>query len=231
MEKLQRFYHYFSRTERLLWGISVLLILLSFLLFDRSNVLTLCASLIGVTSLIFTAKGNPTGQLLMVVFSLLYGVISWQFRYYGEMITYLCMTLPMALMAVVSWLRHPFQGNQAEVEIHRLTRRQRWGLVWWCGIATIVLGILLWRLNTPNLLFSILSVSTSFTAAYLTFYRSSAYAIAYAANDVALIVLWVLASVKDISFTPMIACFSVFLLNDVYAYISWKHREKRQMDG
>lgn len=192
---------------------------------------TAAGVVVGAVALVFMARGDVWGQVLTVVFSILYGITSWQFRYYGEMITYLCMTLPMALMAVVSWLRHPFQGNQAEVEIHRLTRRQRWGLVWWCGIATVVLGILLWRLNTPNLLFSILSVATSFTAAYLTFYRSSAYAIAYAANDVALIVLWTLASVKDISFTPMIACFSVFLFNDVYAYVSWKHREKRQMDG
>lgn len=192
---------------------------------------TAAGVVVGAVALVFMARGDVWGQVLTVVFSILYGITSWQFRYYGEMIAYLCMTLPMALMAVVSWLRHPFQGNQAEVEIHRLTRRQRWGLVWWCGIATVVLGILLWRLNTPNLLFSILSVATSFTAAYLTFYRSSAYAIAYAANDVALIVLWTLASVKDISFTPMIACFSVFLFNDVYAYVSWKHREKRQMDG
>ena len=68
MRKIRAFYRYFSRTERLLWGCSALLILLSFLIFDRSNTLTLWASLIGVTSLIFTAKGNPIGQLLMVVF-------------------------------------------------------------------------------------------------------------------------------------------------------------------
>ena len=113
MSRIRAFYHYFSRTERLLWGISTLLIFLSFLVFDRGNTLTLWASLIGVTSLIFTAKGNPIGQLLMVVFSLLYGVISWQFRYYGEMITYLGMTMPMALFALISWLLHPYKGNRA----------------------------------------------------------------------------------------------------------------------
>ena len=38
------------------------------------------ASLVGVTSLIFIAKGNPIGQALIVVFSLLYGAISYSFR-------------------------------------------------------------------------------------------------------------------------------------------------------
>ena len=94
---------YFSKTERCLWVTSVCVIVISFIVFDRSNYGTLCASVIGVTSLIFSAKGNPIGQLLMVVFSLLYGIISYTFSYYGEMITYLGMTMPMAIFALVSF--------------------------------------------------------------------------------------------------------------------------------
>ena len=58
---------YFSRAERLLWGLSAAFIVGSFCAFDRENYLTLAASLIGVTSLIFNAKGNPMGQVLMVL--------------------------------------------------------------------------------------------------------------------------------------------------------------------
>ena len=53
---------YFTKGELALWGGSVLLILTAFLLFDRVNFMTLAASLIGTTSLIFNAKGNPLGQ-------------------------------------------------------------------------------------------------------------------------------------------------------------------------
>lgn len=106
---------YFTKFEIMLWSTSSGLILVAFLLFDKTNYLTLIASLIGVTSLIFNAKGNPLGQLLMVLFSLLYGVISYSFHYYGEMITYLGMTAPMALFALIAWLRHPFKGNRSQV--------------------------------------------------------------------------------------------------------------------
>ena len=92
--------NYFSKNELLLWASSVFLIIISFCLFDRENYLTLCASLIGVTSLIFCAKGNPFGQILMVIFSLLYGIISYTFSYYGEMVTYLGMTMPMSIFAL-----------------------------------------------------------------------------------------------------------------------------------
>ncbi|MBQ3036739.1 MAG: nicotinamide riboside transporter PnuC [Lachnospiraceae bacterium] len=95
---------YFKKREIALWSGSVILILLSFLIFDRSNGLTLIASLIGVTSLIFCAKGNPVGQVLMILFSVLYGIISYGFAYYGEMITYLGMTLPTAAAEDVRYI-------------------------------------------------------------------------------------------------------------------------------
>ena len=98
---------YFSKTELVLWSLSALFIVTSFCIFDRESYLTLIASLIGVTSLIFNAKGNPIGQALMVVFSFLYGIISYTFAYYGEMITYLGMTMPMAVISLISWLKNP----------------------------------------------------------------------------------------------------------------------------
>ena len=57
--------HYFTKTEIALWSVSTIAIVLFFFLFDRGNYTTLIASIIGVTSLIFNAKGNPFGQLLM----------------------------------------------------------------------------------------------------------------------------------------------------------------------
>lgn len=86
---------------------------------------TLAASLIGVTSLIFNAKGNPFGQFLMVIFSLLYGIISFTFSYYGEMLTYLGMTMPMAIFALISWLKNPHNGNKAEVKVNSLGKNER----------------------------------------------------------------------------------------------------------
>ena len=100
---------YFTREELLLWSASTVLIIVPFYTLNRENYLTLAASLIGVTSLIFNAKGNPFGQFLMVIFSVLYGIISFSFSYYGEMITYLGMTAPMAVFALISWLRHPYK--------------------------------------------------------------------------------------------------------------------------
>ncbi len=221
--------NYFSKKERTLWTSSVILILVSFFLFDRENYMTLAASIIGVTSLIFNAKGNPIGQFLMVVFSLLYGIISYSFSYYGEMVTYLGMTMPMAAFALISWLRNPFQGNHSEVEVNRISQKEirfMWILT---AVVTVVFYFILDYFNTANMLPSTLSVTTSFVAVYLTFRRSPYFALAYASNDIILIILWTLASFEDIRYVSVVVCFIAFLFNDIYGFMNWKRMQVRQI--
>ena len=226
---MKRIIAYFSKTEIALWTSSVALIIISFLVFDRENYLTLIASLVGVTSLIFNAKGNPIGQLLMIIFSLLYGIISFSFAYYGEMITYLGMTMPMAVVALISWLRNPYKGNRAEVKVGSIGRTEQ--IVMWITaiVVTVLFYFILAYFDTANLLPSTLSVTTSFVAAYLTFRRSPYFALAYAANDVVLIVLWILASLTDVRYISVVVCFVAFLFNDLYGFISWRNMKKRQI--
>lgn len=225
---MNRIKSYFSKGELLLWSTSVSAILLSFFLFDRTNHLTLCASLTGVTSLIFNAKGNPFGQLLMIVFSLLYGIISYTFAYYGEMLTYLGMTMPMAVFALVAWLKHPFNGNRAEVRVNTIGRRET--LWMWLGAltVTVLFYFVLRYFHTANLLPSTISVTTSFLAVYLTFRRSPYFALAYAANDIVLIVLWALAGAEDIRYLSVVICFAAFFVNDLYGFRSWRRMQHRQ---
>ena len=221
--------NYFFVSEKVLWGSSVLLILIAFVAFDRVNFLTLAASLIGTTSLIFNAKGNPIGQALMIVFSLLYGLISYTFSYFGEMITYLGMTAPMALFALITWLRNPYQGNKAEVAVNRIGRAELTGMYALTTAVTVAFYFILEYFDTANIIPSTISVATSFIAVYLTFRRSSYFALAYAANDVVLIVLWTLAAKTDISYLSVIICFVMFLINDLYGFVNWKRMEQRQV--
>ena len=223
---------YFSKGEIMLWSISVLLITATFFLFDRENYLTLAASLVGVTALIFNAKGNPFGQFLMIVFSILYGVISFTFAYYGEMITYLGMTGPMAVFALISWLKNPYKGKKSEVEVNHLKARELAFLIMLTGVITLIFYFILTAFHTANLLPSTLSVATSFLGVYFTFRRSAFFGIAYAANDVVLIILWTLAAFSDISYLSVIVCFMIFFVNDIYGFMSWSRMQQRQrMNG
>lgn len=227
-KKIKSIASYFSKSEIILWRISVILIVVSFVIFDRENLLTLAASLIGVTSLIFNAKGNPFGQFLMIIFSILYGIISFKCAYYGEMITYLGMTAPMAVFSLISWLRNPYNGNKSEVKVNSIKVKESIFMLLLTAIVTLIFYYILAFFHTANLIPSTISVTTSFIAVYLTFRRSAFYAIGYAANDIILIVLWIMASFSDISYLSVTVCFIIFLANDIYGFISWSKMQKRQ---
>lgn len=218
-----------SVKEWWLWSISMLIVTVSNLVGGSFDVLTLAATWVGITSLIFAAKGNVWAQFLMVAFSILYGIISFHFRYWGEMITYLGMTLPMAVWSAVTWLRNPSAGSKSEVAIRKLEKKHFLFLLVLSIVVTGAFYFILRWLETPNIVFSTLSVTTSFLAASLTMLRSSYYALGYAANDLVLIVLWGLAAAKDPVYIPVIINFMIFFMNDMYGFISWKKRERTQL--
>ena len=218
-----------SVKEWWLWSISMLIVTVSNLVGGSFDVLTLAATWVGITSLIFAAKGNVWAQFLMVAFSILYGIISFRFRYWGEMITYLGMTLPMAVWSAVTWLRNPSAGSKSEVAIRKLEKKHFLFLLVLSIVVTGAFYFILRWLETPNIVFSTLSVTTSFLAASLTMLRSSYYALGYAANDLVLIVLWGLAAARDPVYIPVIINFMIFFMNDMYGFISWKKRERTQL--
>lgn len=225
---MKRVLTYFSPFE---WGLltaSVTVAVLSELWSGSGGLLSLAASVVGAFALIFTAKGNPLGQLLFIVFGTLYGIISYTYAYYGEMITYLGMSVPMAVISLISWLRHPNGEKRSEVRVGGLRRLDATLLPVLSVAVTVLFYFVLERFGTANLLPSTLSVATSFVAVYLTFRRSPWYAFAYAVNDLVLILLWSLAALTDPSYLAVIVCFVMFLVNDSYGFINWRRMRKKQ---
>lgn len=216
-----------TKAERRLWMLSLLVVTAAFLFSPQKDILNWLSSLFGVTALIFVAKGYVLGQLLTVVFSVFYGFIAFHFRYYGEMLTYLGMTAPIALMAVISWMRHPFRET-SEVEVAKMCRRDV-GIMWGLAAAvTVLFYFILKALGNANLLLSTFSVTTSFLASYMTMKRSPFYGLGYAANDLVLIGLWTAAAWIDPGCWSMVSCFVMFFCNDMYGFYNWQRMKKRQ---
>ena len=210
-----------------LWIVSFLAIIMSFIIFKNKDYLSLLVSLIGVTSLIFLAKGDFIGQILMIIFSLIYGYISIHAKYYGEAITYLGMTLPIAVLSLVVWIKNPYSKH--EVKVSEMTVNKYLVLFLLNMIVTVIFYFILKSLNTNNLIVSTISISTSFIAASLQAFRNRFYAIAYSLNDLVLIILWTLASVENNNYISLIVCFVMFFINDIYGFINWTIMKNRQV--
>ena len=216
-----------NKFDIILYSSGVICSILGFIIFKNTEYLNLINTILGLTALIFIAKGNPFGQFLTIVFSIIYSIISFSFKYYGELITYVCLTGPAALASLISWLKN-LNGEKLEVKVNELKIKEYIFLFFLSSTVTIAFYFILNALNTNNLLLSTFSVFTSFTASYLTFRRSRFYALGYVANDIVLIILWILASMSSKEYISVVICFFFFLINDLYGFINWTKLYKDQ---
>lgn len=216
-----------NKFDIILYSSGVICSILGFIIFKNTEYLNLINTILGLTALIFIAKGNPFGQFLTIVFSIIYSIISFSFKYYGELITYVCLTGPAALASLISWLKN-LNGEKLEVKVNELKIKEYIFLFFLSSTITIAFYFILNALNTNNLLLSTFSVFTSFTASYLTFRRSRFYALGYVANDIVLIILWILASLSSKEYVSVVICFIFFLINDLYGFINWNKLYKNQ---
>ena len=217
----------FSKFEISLWSISTLAVVLSFALTDEKNWLTLVSSLVGVTALIFVAKGLAFGHLLCLIFAIAYGIVSIKLRYYSEVITYLGMSAPAALFSLISWIRNPYKDS-AVVSVSKMTKKKFYLSLAVTAAVTAVFFFIMKAINTSELIVSTVSILTSCLASVFSFLRSPYYARAYAANDIVLIVLWSIALFTSIAYLPMVVCFVAFLANDTYGFFNWRLIGKSQ---
>ncbi len=216
-----------NKFEWSLWIISLAAITASFFACGNTNYATLATSLIGVTSLIFAAKGNALAPTLMIAFSLIYAFVSYTFGYYGESLIYICMQLPVCIASLISWLKHP-SGKNGATKIGNF--KPIYALIIAISVVAVTASFyfILRVLGTQNIIVSTVSVATSFVALFLMALRLPAYALAFVLNDIVLIVLWSFAVANSLNYLPMVICFSIFLINDTYSFICWTKRKKSQ---
>lgn len=216
-----------TKFETCLCLISILVLILGFVFTEEKDVLNLVASIFGVVSLIYIAKGHLFGEILTLVFSILYAYISFKNRLYSELITYGFMYLPLTIITIVSWVKHPYK-DQNTVEISKVSIR-KFILIILSGIVfTFIFYFILRALNTASLYVSTFSIFTSFVASGLVIFRSPFYALAFMVNDLVLIVLWTIATISNPVNIVILLTFIIFFFNDIYGFIAWTKRFKLQ---
>ena len=116
-----------NRFEKCLLFISVSLVILVGIIF-KSDLLTTICSIVGIVTALLLAKGKNLGQIFGLLIVALYSIVSFRNKYYGEVIIYLCIMLPMYIIGIISWIRH--QNNDTNtVEVNKIKLKE-WLIVY-----------------------------------------------------------------------------------------------------
>lgn len=221
--KLRNPFKGFTKFEWCLWLGSLAAIIAAHFIAGSNNYLSLAASLVGITSLIFAARGDPFAPVLFIAFAVMYSVISYFSRYYGEMLIYICMQLPISVASLITWLKNLNKGG-TQVKTGIFTVKKLLIMLAMNAVVTTAFYFILRHFNTANLIPSTISVATSFAALFFMALRIPQYALFFILNDIVMIVLWGMALSQDIGYISLVVCFSIFLINDTYTFICWTKR-------
>ena len=217
-----------TKFEWVLWMVSILSALITMIILGKDNLFSGIVSLVGVTGLIFVAKGDVLGPVIFLIFSILYAILSYTCKYYGEMLTYILLNTPVAIASIVSWVRHRHKKDEIGIRINSIKCKEIIFLIFLTCIVTIAFYFILEAFDTANLIVSTISITTSFVAIYLSTRRSKFYAVAYGCNDIVLMILWIMQSIDDVKYVSMVIASIIFLANDIYGFYNWSKMRKKQ---
>ena len=226
MKKILKNWNWF---EIIFLVVSVVLITTCFVVGADKNWLSFVVSLIGVCGALFLAKGFVVAPYINATNAILYSILTYTQGFYGEMIVYLSILLPMNVFSIFAWFRNKKKENSVQVEINKVGAKEYICLAAIAAATTVAFYFVLKALNTNQLILSTFAFTTLAVATYLALRRSSFYAIFYMLNDVLLIVMWSITTANEgIGFLPTTLCFGLFLVNDVYGFVRWRLDEKKQ---
>ena len=213
--------------EKILLIGSILFISLIGLSFHADALATLC-SMLGVVTVLLLAKGNNYANVLGVFISILYSIVSYRNKYYGEILIYVFLMIPMYTIGIFTWLKHKDKDTDS-VEINTLSKKE-WILaslvfcIMFVGICNLLKAF-----DTNALYLSAISVLSNLYAIYLQVRRSRFSFCFYLATDVVLFALWIIPVMKaNYTFIPMILNPVINFINDSYGLYNWRRIERLQ---
>ena len=213
--------------EKLLLFGSIVIVTITGLCF-KSDLLTITCSIVGIITVLLLAKGKNLGQVFGLLITILYSIVSFKNKYYGEVLIYALLMFPMFVIGIFSWIKHKNEKTNS-VEINSI-KKNEWIIISF-AFAGIFVGIyyLLKSFNTSELFVSTISVLASLFAVYLQIRRSKYSFSFYILNDIILIFLWGIPVVRgSYMLFPMLLNPTINLINDIYGFYNWKKTEKIQ---
>lgn len=222
---IKKLFYNWTKFEILLLVISIISVGVTGILCN-SSILTQLCSITGILCAITQAKGKVISQFIGLVIVVLYSILSFQNKFYGEVIIYIFIMLPLFISGIISWIKN--LNKETNTVNENTLHKKEWIIL---TIVSIVLFVILYYLlkyfNTNQLLVSTLSLVTSLFATYLVARRSKYGFLFYIGNDIILFILWGGQIIKgDFALIPILVNPIINFINDSYAWKSWNKREK-----
>lgn len=224
MKKLRNYCKSWNKFEISLIILAILLILGIGVILN-CEMLSIVVAFLGIFSALNQTKKMVFGQVTGVILAILYSYMSYMNRYYGEVIVYMLVILPLYIVGIYTWSKNK-DSKTEEVKQSEIYLKEWLVLL----IINIILFIALYKMlkyfNTNQLIISTISMNLNLCATYLLVRRSKYCFIFYLINAFILLTLWGIPVINgNIKVLPMIFDALLLIINNIYGMIKWKNNE------
>lgn len=213
--------------EKYLLSISLTIIIILTILTKSDWLVTIC-SISGVIMTLLLAKGKVSGQIIGIATITLYTILALFQKYYGEIIIYIGIMLPLRIVGIILWLKHQNKKDDA-ITIRKLDKKEWIWTLFLLVITTFGFYFLLKAFNINQLIISTISAATGVFASYFLAIRNKHGFTFFIINDLIRFVLWIIPSIKgNWSLLPIAITCLIYFVNDSYGLYNWQKIEKEQ---
>lgn len=209
----------------ILWLITACGVILGLSIYWHDTPMGIISATTGVACVVCTGKGKLSAYPLGAVNVLLYAIISWRARYYGEVMLNLLYYFPMEFYGFYVWKKH-MNAQTHEVEKRFMKKKGRLLLVLAVAAGTVGYGFVLRALGGALPFVDALSTVVSIVAMIVSIGMYVEQWLLWIAVDVVTVFMWAVAFAGGNDSIATLLMWIVYLGNAVIMYFKWAREAK-----
>lgn len=205
-------------------GIACLVILI-LSVYWHDTPIGIISAITGVACVVCTGKGKLSAYIFGTVNVLLYALISFQAKYYGEVMLNLLYYFPMEFYGFYVWKKHMNEETH-EVEKRSMSPKGLVLMLLLTAAATVAYGTFLKMIGGSLSYVDALSTVVSVVAMIFSVKMYAEQWILWIIVDVVTVFMWIMAFAKGNDSIATLLMWIIYLGNAIIMYLKWRREAK-----
>lgn len=212
------------------WEVAWLLVacgvIMALSIYWQDTVMGIVSAVTGVACVVCTGKGKLSAYIFGTVNVVLYAIISYQAKYYGEVMLNALYYFPMEFYGFYVWNKH-MNSETHEVEKKQMTARGRIIMSLSVVLGTIAYGFVLKALGGALPFVDAMSTIVSVVAMIISVKMYMEQWILWIVVDVVTVIMWGIAFAHGSESIATLLMWIIYLGNAIIMYIRWAKEAKQ----
>lgn len=209
-----------------IWLFLATAVILGVSIYWKDSITGIVAALTGIWCVVLTGKGKLSSFWFGTINTVLYAVVAWQAKYWGEVMLNLIYYLPTNFIGLYMWSKN-MDNNTDEVVKERLTLKGSVIAYGSVAVGTVAYGFVLKQMNGTLPFVDSMSTVFSVFAQILCIKRCMEQWVLWIIVDVVTVIMWVYALINKTGDMATVLMWSIYLINAIFMFTKWLKDSKK----